>query len=69
MTDFVKDSGVHPLGNRAYLPLLEDASFAAGSATNANSLFTSHVYNELLFSLYVELSHQCDKLDVGGVER
>lgn len=44
-TDFVTDSRLNPLGNRAYLPIEEDAAIAAGSATNANSLYNAHVAN------------------------
>jgi hypothetical protein len=39
-TDFV--SGTAPLGNRAYQPLAEDAAFAAGSTTNASTLYNNH---------------------------
>lgn len=38
-TDFV--SGIEPLGNRAYLPIAEDAGFAA--AANAEDLYTKQV--------------------------
>ena len=34
---------VTPLGNNAYHPLAEDAAFAAGSNTNANTLYNSQV--------------------------
>ncbi|MEO5714249.1 MAG: hypothetical protein ABIT37_12250 [Luteolibacter sp.] len=40
-TDFV--SGVSPLGNRAYQAVARDAAFAAGSSSNATTLFNSNV--------------------------
>jgi hypothetical protein len=40
-TDFV--SGAAPLANRAYLPIAEDAGFAAASQGNATKLYDQHV--------------------------
>ncbi len=39
--DFV--TGEKPLGNRAYLPIAEDAAFASASQANATSLYNQHV--------------------------
>ncbi len=39
-TDFV--SGVSPLPNRAYLPIAQDASLGASSASSANTLFSNN---------------------------
>ena len=40
-TDFV--SGIAPLANQAYLPIAEDAGFAAAAEGNATKLYDQHV--------------------------